>query len=48
MLDRNGFEKWVAENGTGHVVRKHFNGMMECISPKCRRRMRRTRIAGAT
>lgn len=27
MLDRNGFEKWVAENGTGHVVRKHFNGI---------------------
>lgn len=24
---RNGFEKWVAENGTGHVVRKHFNGI---------------------
>ena len=27
MLDRNGFEKWVAENGTGHVVCKHFNGI---------------------
>ena len=26
-LDRDGFEKWVAENGTGHVERKHFNGI---------------------
>lgn len=25
MLDRNGFDKWVAENGTGHVERKYIN-----------------------
>ena len=27
MLDRNGFDKWVSENGPGNVVRKHFNGI---------------------
>lgn len=27
MLDRNGFDKWVVENGTGHVERKYINGI---------------------
>ena len=27
MFDANEFEKWVAENGTGEKVHKHFNGI---------------------
>ena len=26
-LDRNGFDKWVEENGTGHVERVSVNGI---------------------
>ena len=66
MLDREKFDAWVEENGTGHVEHKYINGIDYTfatmkdgwiailrwttghISPKCRRRMRHTRSAGAT